>query len=198
VQEGVGPQAAAGPGVDRRGFLGWASGLGVAGAVTAAYGTFAGFLGRFLYPARPSDRGWLFVCDLPRLKAGDSLVYRTPSGATVNVARTADGGQVSSFIALSSTCPHLGCQVHWEAQSARFFCPCHGGIFEPDGKAIAGPPGKAGQSLAKFPLKVEGGLLFIEVPLAEAELGPGEVLERLAAPPGPGHDPCLYCRGRRA
>ena len=33
------------------------------------------------------------------------------------------------------------------------------------GKAIEGPPANAGQSLAAYPLKVENGLLFVEVPV---------------------------------
>jgi Rieske Fe-S protein len=156
-----------GEGVDRRSFLGWATGLGFIAAVAAAYGTFASFLARFLYPAGPPKSGWLFICEVQRLQTGESLVYRTPAGAPVNVTRVSGATDVSGFIALSSTCPHLGCQVHWEAQNNRFYCPCHGGVFEPGGKAIAGPPAKAGQSLLKFPLKVDGGLLFIEVPLAE-------------------------------
>ena len=69
----------------------------------------------------------------------------------------------------------------------------------PSGTATGGPPGEAGQSLPQFPLKVEKGLLYIEVPLEELAMGEGEVLEKIAGPPGPGHDPCLYsCSIRRA
>ena len=41
---------------------------------------------------------------------------------------------------LSSTCPHLGCPVNWRPDPAQFFCPCHGGIFDADGRPVAGPP----------------------------------------------------------
>jgi len=90
-------------------------------------------------------------------------------------------------------CPHLGCQVHWEPQNDRFFCPCHNGVFSPDGVATAGPPAEAGQSLLEYPLKVEGNLLFIEVAQSVLAKGPGR-LEKPCGPPGPGHDPCLYAR----
>ena len=96
---------------------------------------------------------------------GDSIAYRAPSGEKIAIARRALRGDVTDFIALSSTCPHLGCQVHWEGNHNRFFCPCHNGAFNAEGKAIAGPPAEAWQSLATYPLKVEGGLLFIEAPL---------------------------------
>lgn len=150
---------------DRRGFLATTSSLTMAGGLIAGYGTFVAMAGRFLYPAGPSVVGWMYVSQTDALRPGDSLVYRAPSGATVVIARHGDTGEVDDFIALSSVCPHLGCQVHWESQNNRFFCPCHNGAFDPKGKAIAGPPASAGQSLPRYPLSVEGGLLFIEVPL---------------------------------
>jgi Rieske Fe-S protein len=81
----------------------------------------------------------------------------------VVISRIDSNGDESDFVALSSVCPHLGCQVHWEGQNNRFFCPCHNGAFDPQGNAIAGPPKEAHQALARYPLKVENGLLFIQV-----------------------------------
>ena len=105
------------------------------------------------------------VIDLAGVQNGESLIYRLPNGSPVNITRVGEEGATEDFLALSSTCPHLGCQVHWESQNNRFFCPCHNGVFSPDGVGIGGPPGDAGQSLPKYPLKVENNLLFIEVPL---------------------------------
>lgn len=163
-----------------------------------AYGTLAAFMGRFLFPARPPARGWMFVTEEERLKPGESLRYRTPAGATVNVTRRGEAESADAFIALSSTCPHLGCQVHWEPQNDRFFCPCHNGVFTPEGVGIGGPPGDAGQSLSSYPLKVEGGLLYIEVDQGELAMGEGRVLDPTREPmepEGPGHDPCLCALG---
>ena len=169
------------PAPPRRGFLLTAA---VAGGLAASYGTFAAIAGRFLFPARPRPKGWLFVADLARLKPGDAVDWRTPAGAPVTIARHGSAGTADDFIALSSTCPHLGCQVHWEGHRNRFFCPCHNGVFDPSGKAIAGPPAEAGQSLPRYPLKVEKGLLFIEVPL-ETRTAAAARLRK------PGHDGCL-------
>jgi Rieske Fe-S protein len=176
--------------------LKWVPSLALGGGLTAAYGTFAGFLGRFLYPAREEDKGWLFVRETQAMGEGESLSYRLPSGSPVSITRRGGSGGAEDFIALSSTCPHLGCQVHWEPQNSRYFCPCHNGIFTPEGKAIGGPPGDAGQFLPQFPLRVKDGLLFIQVPLQVAALGPGriETPGRTEGPAqGPGHDPCLSC-----
>ena len=186
-------------GESRRESLGWLGRIGLAAGLTAAYGTLAAYMGRFLFPARPPAKGWMFVTQADEVHEGDALLYRTPAGRTVNITRQGDGPSggdagAGGFLALSSTCPHLGCQVHWQPQNDRFFCPCHNGIFTPQGKAIGGPPGEAGQSLPRYALKVEQGLLYIEVALEELAMGPGKVLDSApAAPPGPGHDPCLYC-----
>jgi Rieske Fe-S protein len=151
-------------GGDRRSFLGGATLLMGAGVV-AGYGTFGAFAGRYLYPARDDPRAWFFVSEVTRLAPGESMTYVAPGGARVVIARRGAAHEAESFMALSSTCPHLGCQVHWEGHNNRFFCPCHNGVFDPEGRGIGGPPGDAGQDLPRYPLKVEGGLLYIEVPL---------------------------------
>ncbi|HSF16912.1 MAG TPA: Rieske 2Fe-2S domain-containing protein [Vicinamibacteria bacterium] len=156
----------------RRSTLKRLAGYLMGGGLVAAYGSLAAVAARFLYPARPAETGFLFVTDLASLGVGESLLYTTPNGATVNVTRKGAGGGIEDFLALSSVCPHLGCQVHWEPQNDRYFCPCHNGIFTPEGVGVGGPPGEAGQSLSQFPLKIENGLLFIEVPLTDVARGP--------------------------
>lgn len=154
---------------ERRTFLTTATSLLMAGGLAAGYGAFGAIAGRYLYPAKDEVRGWLFVSDANALKIGDSLTYRAPSGALVAIARQDDKGDATDFIALSSTCPHLGCQVHWEGPNNRFFCPCHNGAFDAQGLGIDGPP--TGKQLARYPLKIEKGLLFIEVPLEKLDSG---------------------------
>jgi nitrite reductase/ring-hydroxylating ferredoxin subunit len=164
IMSGLQPKPEEDGRISRRSFVGRLSTLAMLGGLIGGYGTFAAYALRYLYPPRPTDKAWLLVSPVAELKAGASLSFRTPSGAKVAVARQGEDDSADSFIALGSTCPHLGCQVHWEAQNKRFFCPCHNGIFDPSGKGIGGPPGEAGQSLPRYPLKVENGLLYIEVP----------------------------------
>jgi menaquinol-cytochrome c reductase iron-sulfur subunit len=71
------------------------------------------------------------------------------------VLRKANGLAVFSPI-----CTHLGCSVSWDGEKKNFQCPCHGGVYSPAGKVIAGPPPKA---LTQFDTKVEEGKLFIRV-----------------------------------
>jgi cytochrome b6-f complex iron-sulfur subunit len=169
---------------DRRGFLARATSLGMLAGLGASYGTAGVFAARYLYPARPRAKAWMYVARVADIAPGGSLNYTTPGGEKVAVARQAQNGTVDDFVALSSTCPHLGCQVHWESQNERFFCPCHNGTFDKSGKGTGGPPGDAGQSLPRYPLKSEGGLLYIEVPTESLEVAE-------APPPRDGHDPCL-------
>ena len=181
---------------DRRRFLTTASTVAMSAGLAGGYGAFGAIAGRFLYPARPDDRQWQFVTEVGQLGLGDSVLYRGPSGETINVTRQAEAGDEADFIALSSICPHLGCQVHWESQNNRYFCPCHNGTFDPEGVGTGGPPGDAGMSLPRYPLKIDSGLLFIEVPtaqLADAS-AEGEMIDQAPGIHGPGHDPCLACR----
>ena len=173
---------------DRRSFL--ATSVMASGLVTG-YGACGAIGATFLFPAHDRVRKWLFVARVDELRPGESARYTSPTGERIAVARQGTTGAVSDFVALSSTCPHLGCQVHWEAQNARFFCPCHNGAFDAGGAAIAGPPAEAGQSLPRFALRVDEGLLYVEVPVET--LSEAVALERdtSPAPPGPGHDPCL-------
>lgn len=161
------PQEEAGTNSEqRRSFLARASTIVMTGGLLAGYGTLGVLAGRFLYPSRPRPMAWLFVARAEDLKRDAALLYVGPAGQPITVTRQGDGGTADDFLALSTTCPHLGCRVHWEAHNQRFFCPCHNGVFAPDGRPTAGPPAEAGQALPRYALKVDNGLLFIEVPVS--------------------------------
>jgi menaquinol-cytochrome c reductase iron-sulfur subunit len=44
------------------------------------------------------------------------------------------------FVAISTRCAHLGCPVRYVETSQRFICPCHGGVYDFEGKVSGGPP----------------------------------------------------------
>jgi len=146
-------------------------------SLLASYGTFAAMAGRFLLPTGGRPRRWLLVSDLGSFRAGATRTFVAPTGERIVIARRAAGDAsggddrgapaLDEFVALSSTCPHLGCQVTWQPQETRFFCPCHNGTFAPDGSPTGGPPLEANQSLPRYPLRIDAGLLYIEVPLAD-------------------------------
>ena len=151
----------------------------MAGGLVAGYGTAGVMAVQFLYPASAdASVGWRFVATVDDLQLGQSINYVAPSGAKVVIARQGPGDTADDFIALSSVCPHLGCAVHWEPQNDRFFCPCHNGVFDPQGNATEGPPAQANQQLKQFPLRVENGLLFIKAPLTSIV---GDIAQREVA-----------------
>jgi Rieske Fe-S protein len=42
--------------------------------------------------------------------------------------------------ARSLRCTHFGCEVRWDEDEALYRCPCHEGLFDAQGRPVAGPP----------------------------------------------------------
>ena len=74
---------------------------------------------------------------------------------TVYVTKGANG----KMEVLSAICPHLGCTVAWRKGHDDFLCPCHGSIFEADGKHVSGP---SPRGLDTLPHKVVDGKLMVK------------------------------------
>ena len=59
-----------------------------------------------------------------------------------------------TYIALSTRCAHLGCPVRFVSAAGNFICPCHGGVYDFEGKVIGGPPVRP---LDRFQTRVRNG-----------------------------------------
>lgn len=70
------------------------------------------------------------------------------------------------IVALSPVCKHLGCTVSWEGSghTDKFFCPCHNGLYEKNGKNIPGTPPL--KPLDVYPTTEKDGLLQLGKPKA--------------------------------
>ncbi len=66
--------------------------------------------------------------------------------------------EYNEFIAISTRCMHLGCPVRFVDASERFICPCHGGVYDFQGKVAGGPPVRP---LDRFYTRIRGGNLEI-------------------------------------
>jgi quinol---cytochrome c reductase iron-sulfur subunit, bacillus type len=44
------------------------------------------------------------------------------------------------YVAISTRCAHLGCPVRYVQAAERFICPCHGGVYDSEGRVVGGPP----------------------------------------------------------
>jgi len=64
----------------------------------------------------------------------------------------------NEFIAISTRCAHLGCPVRFVKAAGNFICPCHGGVYDFEGKVIGGPPVRP---LDRFQTRIEGSELQI-------------------------------------
>jgi menaquinol-cytochrome c reductase iron-sulfur subunit len=137
----------------------------IVGSISAVVGVIVG--GAVLSPAfagRTSN--WVPAGRLRDLEDG------VPTPVTVRVTRQ-DGyyeaidQQVIFLVksddgirALSSTCTHLGCRVSYDAASKRLKCPCHGGVFTPDGRNVSGPPPRP---LAEISTRVDNSQVFVQL-----------------------------------
>jgi Rieske Fe-S protein len=91
-----------------------------------------------------------------------------------------DSKKYQEFIAISTRCMHLGCPVRYVDASKRFICPCHGGVYDFEGKVDGGPPVRP---LDRFYVRLRNG---------QVEVGPrysvnGE-LKRFPSYRDPGED----------
>jgi Rieske Fe-S protein len=70
------------------------------------------------------------------------------AGEPAEVVRTDSG-----LAARSLLCSHFGCRVQWQPKAGRYHCPCHEGVFDREGRPVAGPPTRP---LRALPVEVSG------------------------------------------
>ena len=142
---------------DRRAFITrLVAGLGLA----LSYGLLGAFAVAYLFPPGSRRRAQrLFIGRVGDFSPGTARPFVDQRGRALVIL--ADEGSLRAF---DTRCPHLGCQVRWEAAERRFVCPCHQGIFDRDGVAIAGPPAAARQSLSQATLAIDrvSGTVFLD------------------------------------
>jgi cytochrome b6-f complex iron-sulfur subunit len=110
----------------RRDFLGTLSKALLGASALVGLGALIRFLDYQSEPARPVD------FDLGRAEN-----YAPGSRTSITEAQAILLHTDHGFLALSTTCPHLGCTV--EATSTGFVCPCHNSRFDPQGALVQGP-----------------------------------------------------------
>jgi succinate dehydrogenase / fumarate reductase iron-sulfur subunit len=97
-------------------------------------------------PGQGATRRWRRAASLFDLPANQPMTavlaerhadgwYETRKQSVVFIDRQGQG-----YRALSATCQHLGCRVHWDDTKQQFRCPCHGGTYDREGNVVSGPP----------------------------------------------------------
>src|SRR3989338_3249918 len=69
------------------------------------------------------------------------------------------GGETNDVTVYSPICTHLGCGFRWDGDEKKFKCPCHGSMFDTEGKVVGGP---APRPLDRLPVKIENGRLMVQ------------------------------------
>jgi len=135
--------------MERRTFLGFTAASAASVALPAC---------RSAAPPSPPAAGGTFqqVGTLSQLaQSGDRLDTQVGT-APITLIKNPDSGDL---IAVSRICPHAGCTVEWQTQTALFACPCHNSLFSATGSLVQGP---ANRALATYPVKVEGETILVQ------------------------------------
>ena len=85
-------------------------------------------------------------------EAGKTTVYVRKRNPKIDTG--ARPTSTTQFVAISTRCMHLGCPVRFVEAAERFICPCHGGVYDFQGKVDGGPPVRP---LDRFYTRVRGG-----------------------------------------
>jgi menaquinol-cytochrome c reductase iron-sulfur subunit len=150
--------------INRRNFLSFAI-WGIGTLISAGMGIPA--IAYIIGPAinRSKTQEWIRLGPISKIELKTPTLFKftiqRKSGWIVNeeevsVYTLTDNGR--DFVALSNICSHLGCRVRWITEQNQFFCPCHNGIFDKEGKVVSGPPPRP---LDRYDVKVEDDQLFI-------------------------------------
>ena len=148
----------------RRQFMSW-----VTGAISAIIGFGLG-IPAIAYIVGPSlkkeeTQSWINLGSTSKVELGTPSLFKAKiqrqTGWIVNEEQISvfvltENGR--DFQAMSNICTHLGCRIRWIDDREEFFCPCHNGVFDKDGRIVSGP---VPRPLDRFETKVENGQLFV-------------------------------------
>lgn len=77
-----------------------------------------------------------------RYRAGKPEEYTDSSVTFLDEIRVFVVRRGNTFQAMSAVCTHLGCTVNRDASGQGYRCPCHGSVFDQDGRVVSGPAPK--------------------------------------------------------
>lgn len=146
----------------KRKLLGWLVGIINVAVAGTILGPVLGFVGSPI--TRKQATRWVPVLDESELAEGKTKevlfsvrlrdgYQMTERKYTVYLRRYPD--HVAAF---DPACTHLGCRIKFQDDKMRYFCPCHGGVFDDNGKVVSGPPP---EGLKQHPTKVENGKIYV-------------------------------------
>ncbi|NJL02135.1 MAG: cytochrome b6-f complex iron-sulfur subunit [Spirulinaceae cyanobacterium RM2_2_10] len=139
------------PSLSRRQLLNFLTGAAVAVTTGSALYPLAQF---FVPPRKVAAGGGILAKDQLGNPIPASQILAEPPGTRALIAGLAGEptyltlkteGSLSPM-GIVDHCTHLGCTFPWNPMDQQFQCPCHGSLYDPDGKVVRGP--------APLPLKL--------------------------------------------
>jgi len=136
---------------ERRSFIGWLLGGGVA----ASLGSFLYPVVRFVNPPAVSEGA------VNEVSAGRVQDLRVNSGKIVKFGSRPvlliRSGE-TEWRAFSAVCTHLNCTVQYREDAHTIWCACHNGTYDLNGSVISGPPPRP---LDEFVVHLRGEEVFV-------------------------------------
>lgn len=126
----------------------------------------AGSIGSYLFGKEKMGReNWVDAGELSELEDGSpkQIVFQRTEMDGWEIRNQKESAwvvldQERKVTAFSPLCTHLGCAYRWESAKREFACPCHGSVFDIEGKVLAGP---AERPLDRYATKLEGNRLWL-------------------------------------
>lgn len=89
------------------------------------------------------------IANVNKMNVGSPVYFDYPSGGYPNILMKKSDGTVS---AMSMLCTHVCCQCEYSSSANELYCPCHGSVFDQNGKVLRGP---AQQPLPSVELSID-------------------------------------------
>jgi Rieske Fe-S protein len=141
-------------GTDRRKFLNYIIGGGLAGWLASVFYPIISYL---IPPKVPE-------ANINSIEAGTASDFPYNNGEIVKFGRIpvllirTDNGD---FRAFAGTCTHLDCIVQYREDTKQIWCACHNGIYDLTGRNLSGPPPKP---LEEYPVTIVEDKIMINEP----------------------------------
>jgi cytochrome b6-f complex iron-sulfur subunit len=117
-------------------------------------GSLYGLL-KFAFPTLGKEPDFVVLAAKDFMVIPNNSVKAFAWGGKVGLFMKKDDG---SLQALKGVCTHMECNITYRPEERKFFCACHKGWFDQNGKNIGGPPPKP---LEIFDYRVEGEKLIV-------------------------------------
>ncbi len=122
---------------------------------------------KFIYPNLEKEPDFVILNAKDFLEIPNNSTKPFPWGGKLGLIFKKDDGTIH---ALKGVCTHMECNIMYKPEERKFYCPCHKGYFDQDGKNISGPPPRP---LEFFEVRIENEKLIVSKKGVKVEIPKG-------------------------